>query len=564
MVTTVHFLIIAAGVEADAMGRAARVAGWTPAVAASPAAALEWLSAARADAVLVATGPGVPHAIELLRTLRSRLLSPALHGLPSPLVAICDPAEQALIEGLVDVVVTRPFAADQIFLRLRTVDLPSRLTGGLEARIDDTFDAELDGVIRTGADSNADEFAVGAHKTSEIPRELVDSILAAASEDETPGRPEDSSAAGPSDERAVLEKGDLVAQDLCTLMGRIYSDGLTGCLTLEQAGSQKSVFFEAGRAVLAASSVTSDRMIEMLVRQGKLSRAQYESAMQAALATGRRMGALLIDLGIMKTDELLPAVRAHYEEIVISLFAWTQGHWSFEGGAVADPRRVRLLRHPAVLVNEGLRRAGSLERMRAQLGTPDVILRLETRGAAADVLLELGDTIAEQRMVLLFDGARSVAEIVRESAAGEETIWRVACTAKAFGVLVPVGNETDADGLRSRGQGQPLRDQEIERERIMSRYTMVQEGTYFQILGVSRSAGVTEIRRAAESLELQLRPESVGPLLARELNREISSIRCAIAEGLRILGSDRWRAQYRAHLAPEAAAETSGPRGRPV
>jgi hypothetical protein len=69
------------------------------------------------------------------------------------------------------------------------------------------------------------------------------------------------------------------------------------------------------------------------------------------------MGAVLVDLGFIKSGELLPAVRQHYEEIIFSLFTWNEGTFRFESGATADPRRVRLLRHPAALVMEGVARA---------------------------------------------------------------------------------------------------------------------------------------------------------------------------------------------------------------
>jgi len=40
-------------------------------------------------------------------------------------------------------------------------------------------------------------------------------------------------------------------------------------------------------------------------------------------ATGRKVGAVLVDMGLLRSDELLPAVRRHYESIILTLFSWS-------------------------------------------------------------------------------------------------------------------------------------------------------------------------------------------------------------------------------------------------
>jgi hypothetical protein len=66
-------------------------------------------------------------------------------------------------------------------------------------------------------------------------------------------------------------------------------------------------------------------MLAMLVREG-VDRCSSERwrAVRVVDATGRKVGAVLVDLGFLRSDELLPAVRRHYESIILSLFSWTQ------------------------------------------------------------------------------------------------------------------------------------------------------------------------------------------------------------------------------------------------
>ena len=158
------------------------------------------------------------------------------------------------------------------------------------------------------------------------------------------------------------------------------------------------------------------------------------------------MGALLVDLGIMKTAELLPAVREHYEEIIILLFAWDSGRWSFQSGEVADPRRIRLLRHPAALVNTGLRRAYAVPRMKQRLGSGRNVLRLEAQGSGLDVLTEITADPDERRVALLFDGVRSFEEIQDVTGLPEAVVHRVALALWAFRLLVPSSGTARARG----------------------------------------------------------------------------------------------------------------------
>jgi hypothetical protein len=329
------------------------------------------------------------------------------------------------------------------------------------------------------------------------------------------------------------------------LLGRAYAQALTGRLWVRRDAVEKSIYFEAGRPVLATSNATHDRMIELFLRHGRITPAQHAQAVRAAADTGRRMGALLIDLGIMKTAELLPAVREHYEEIIFSLFPWEEAAWTFETSVVADPRRIRLLRHPAALVTAGLKRAYALPRMQRRLGSNRNVFVLEARGSARDVLLELGAEGAERRVPPLFDGVRGFEEIVKASGLPEEVVYRTALTLFALRLLVPAASapSTPQPGTRSR-------DRDIERERIRSRHALVREGDYFQILGVTRSADRAEVRRAYERRARELGPDGVGPELLGELASEVEAIREVMGEAVRILGDDGLRARYQDALPP--------------
>jgi hypothetical protein len=346
--------------------------------------------------------------------------------------------------------------------------------------------------------------------------------------------------------------GEIADQDLPLLLGRAFVEGMTGRLRIRDDAFEKAVYFEAGLPVMASSEDASDRMLAMLVREGAIEPRQYEETVRVVDATGRKVGAVLVDLGFLRSDELLPAVRRHYESIILSLFSWTTGHWQIDPGITAGPDRTRLLRHPALLVREGLEKGYPIERLAMRLGAGRDVFLLDNSTTAADVTAQVVTERAEMRVPMLFDGVHSLEEVARASDLSELVVLRIALTLYCFGALRPV----EADGVGLGGIRPGLRDLEIERERVRARHALASEGDYFMVLGVDRFADASEIRRAHARLCKEIAPENLGPELWHELREQVETIREVLDEGLRILCTPSLRSAYEFNLSHGADAES--------
>jgi hypothetical protein len=345
--------------------------------------------------------------------------------------------------------------------------------------------------------------------------------------------------------------GDLADRDMPLLIGRAFTQGMTGRLCIRNEATEKSIYFEAGLPVMAASGDASDRMLAMLVREGAIDVRQNEEAVRVVDATGRKVGAVLVDLGFLRSDELLPAVRRHYESIILSLFSWTAGRWRIDPEVTAGPDRTRLLRHPAALVREGLDRDYPVDKVAARLGTERTIFLLDNSTSAADITAQAVTERAEVRVTMLFDGVRSLEDVARATGLPELTVQKVALTLSCFGALRPV----DADGISRMRVG--LRDLGINRERIQARHALANESDYFRVLGVDRSSDANDVRRAYARLCKEIEPEALGPELWHELRLQIETIQEVLDEGLRVLSTPALRSSYEFNLAhgPDADGE---------
>src|ERR1017187_339621 len=216
--------------------------------------------------------------------------------------------------------------------------------------------------------------------------------------------------------------GDLADRDLPLLLGRAFSEGTTGRLRIRRAAVEKSIYFEAGLPVMAASEDGSDRMLAMLVREGAIDARQCEEAARVVDATGRKVGAVLVDLGFLRSDELLPAVRRHYESIILSLFSWRLGRWRIDPDITAGPDRTRLLRHPAALVREGLDMGYPAERFAARLPSDRGCFVLDSSPTSVDVTAQALEDRFEARVPMRFDGVRSIEAVAQATGLPEMTV----------------------------------------------------------------------------------------------------------------------------------------------
>jgi hypothetical protein len=86
------------------------------------------------------------------------------------------------------------------------------------------------------------------------------------------------------------------------------------------------------------------------------------------------------------------------------------------------------------------------------------------------------------------------------------------------------------------------------RTSLLARYALVEEGDYFEILGIARDASPADIQIAHDRIARELAPDAIEPALATELGEKIDAIREVVGEALRVLGDKHLRPRYSKHL----------------
>jgi hypothetical protein len=263
------------------------------------------------------------------------------------------------------------------------------------------------------------------------------------------------------------------------------------------------------------------------------------------------MGEILVELGLIKPRELLPTIRRHFEDIIFSLFAWDAGTYAATPGEPSG-ERIRLTRHPAGIVLEGVRRKYDLARLGARLGTLSAVVATRQSPRLTELVAVADLSPSERAMVGKLDGERTIDAAARIAELEPLPALQLGFALVALGVAELLDRGTDgfpAPAAPPRAQalvGES--DLAIDRQRVMTKHALVAEADYFMLLGVRRDASGFEIQRAYEAAQRDFAAESFPAELQRELGAEIAEINQLIDEAYRVLHDDGVRGAYLAHL----------------
>jgi hypothetical protein len=74
----------------------------------------------------------------------------------------------------------------------------------------------------------------------------------------------------------------------------------------------KKAYLLKGDAIFASSTYEDDRLGEMLLKAGKITMEQFDTAVQILKKTNKRLGAILVELGyLMPRLQIVPGEEIH-------------------------------------------------------------------------------------------------------------------------------------------------------------------------------------------------------------------------------------------------------------
>ena len=137
---------------------------------------------------------------------------------------------------------------------------------------------------------------------------------------------------------ALKLSGNLADKPFSDILSVLQLQKATGTLTCGSGEKEKSVYVQSGRIVFATSHDAHDRLGEVMVRSGKLTRSQLDRSLTIHQKSGglKKIGAVFVENGYVAPKDLFNGLKLQVRGIIHSLFLLADGPYRFDETMPAD------------------------------------------------------------------------------------------------------------------------------------------------------------------------------------------------------------------------------------
>ncbi len=348
-----------------------------------------------------------------------------------------------------------------------------------------------------------------------------------------------------------VKQGELKDIPVPILIFKLYQKRATGELTLTCKDIVKTVSFDTGSIVFATSSVAEERLGTTLIRQGRISPEQYREAEALMERTGQRLGTAMLQLGMIRQDELLDIIIEHVSSIVYSVFSWIEGDYSFKPEPPTD-EAIKMPFPTADIIFEGIRRMDDMELVQQWLG--DFKRPLRTTSDPLLLYQAVNLNPREAFIVSRIDTALSVDDLLSLGGLPENETLKTLCGLLSIGMLEVVGEEPAARAPVSTVLSCPAPlPQELDFTTVAqfcyeveSKLNDIDSADAYALLEIDRQVSDREVREAYQRMARKFHPDRNSQLLNYNLNilGDLERIFSAVAYAYEMLRTEQRRKEY--------------------
>jgi tetratricopeptide (TPR) repeat protein len=212
-------------------------------------------------------------------------------------------------------------------------------------------------------------------------------------------------------QRVGLLYGQIENFAVADILLGLQRSGKTGQLHLKSGKVQKTVYFLRGDIVFASSNLRQDWLGEMLLREKKITRDQFDQSSDRMKDSGKRHGTIMVEMGILRPKDLFESVTRSVERVIISLFAFRNGEFIFKEGPLPEDGSITLRLSAANLIYRGIRELGDIEAVRSMSPGADQVICFSTD--PLDLFTDLKLSTEDRKLFSMVDGKKTYRELVK-------------------------------------------------------------------------------------------------------------------------------------------------------
>ena len=383
-------------------------------------------------------------------------------------------------------------------------------------------------------------------------------------------------------------KGRLAEGVLPGLLRDLYVGRKTGLLTFSRGDERRSVHVRGGHLVNADSNVREERMGEAMVRRGRITEGDLKRALGFMIRDQKRLGVVLMELGLIDTDGLEDAVARHVYDILAKVFTWTEGEYEFREQDESAPQagEVTLKLSTGDLILEAARGVQDPDVVRYSLGDIDRVVGLSSDPLLRFQRINLSPT--DGYLLSRVDGTLSAREVMQLIPQPLEEALKSLFGLVSTGVVEflplpprprpaveragPKGRVASAlPAAGEMGQAPPpppaplpapppekTVPPDARRQEILEAHATLKTRTHFEVLGITREATEAQVKEAYFRMAKRFHPDAHHDPALSDLRDRLEAVFIRLGDAYEVLRNPRIRASY------EKALDARTPRAEPA
>lgn len=341
-------------------------------------------------------------------------------------------------------------------------------------------------------------------------------------------------------------QGQITEKHLTTLMRELAQKGANGLLRLSRGRSMKAIFFESGSPVFAISNLATEQIDQKLIREGLATAAQIDQA-KAQAAKPNQIGQTLVKMRLLSESDMRKATREMVLDIIISLFEWNEGEYSFDE-KIRVSHEVKLDATASDIILECARRASTLDQFVQAIAPEDgLVVRSKANGGR----LDSGKLMPVESYVLSrIETPTSISEVGSLSGIPDDDAQRAVCALLAAGFLKTLDDQKDASVAHASDESM-IRF----REDVARKIHFFSTADYYEILEITKQATANEVKTAYYQLAKKYHPDRYRQPEYSDLRSQLETLFTKITQAYDTLREPASRAIYEDKMkkAPKSA-----------
>jgi hypothetical protein len=329
---------------------------------------------------------------------------------------------------------------------------------------------------------------------------------------------------------AVADAGRVTLEDLAALLFRLEGGRATARLELRAADALRVLWLEEGTVSAAASTVSTESLLDHALRDGLLDGAAERELRILRLGEPELLEELL-RRKLVTDAELVPFLQRVTEARALEAFSEPVSFYRLSPDTPPPEGRRAAVRSLSALAAEGVRRglpAEEVDRLVPSMrAVPKLLRRVDPRA------LGLGER--ERRLLDVIDGQRTVQQLLLSAGVSRDGGRKAVAVAVALGwieLLPPSQQDAQAETV------------EVAAARLEARWAQVEDADYFTVLGLPRNAGTDEVARAFARLAAEYDPLRWSGHPDPRVQARAERMQALLSEAARALSDDGLRNAY--------------------